>query len=50
MAYSKVLQWSLQKQPPEVLCKNTFSTEQACNQEFFRSGEVSENKGTLINI
>ena len=27
MAYSKVLQWSFQNQPPEVLCKNTFTTE-----------------------
>ena len=23
---------------------------QACNQTFFRAGEVSENKGTSINI
>ena len=23
---------------------------QACNQEFFRAGEVYENKGTSINI
>ena len=53
MAYRKVLSWSFQKQPPEVLYKNTFSIEhlQRTASEFLKKDiekfkECKTNKST----
>ena len=35
---------------PDILFLGTYTYSQARNQELFRAGEVSENKGTSTNI
>ena len=42
--------WKLKLKESLLIYFQNFQGAQARNQEFFREGEVSENKGTSINI